>query len=102
MVAAKRARMRTTAWLFIMVLTILGAGCLGSDDHGLAAARSRWNSQRLADYALRWEQGCFCPIDSVRPIRIIVAGGEIRSATYADDGKPVSDVVRPQLKTVDG
>lgn len=94
--------MRTTAWLLVMVFTTLGAGCLGSDDHGLAAARARWKSHLATDYALTWHQACFCPIESVRPIRFTVVAGEVKSATYVEDGEPVSDLIRPLLKTIDG
>jgi hypothetical protein len=101
MVAAEHAGMRTTAMLTMMVLAAL-AGCAGSDDHGLAAARKRWSSHVAPDYAVTWHQECFCPPEAVRPIRLEVSAGAITKATYVDDHQPVDALVRPGLTTIDG
>jgi hypothetical protein len=95
--------MRTPSARLILFLAMLGTACSQSrDDHGLDAARKRWAAHLPGSYSFTRAQRCECLPDQTRPIRISVTAGQITSAVYVDDQRPVSDQVRGTLLTIDG
>jgi hypothetical protein len=87
---------------FVIVVISLAACAPSVDDRELADARDQWAQQIPDAYELTWQQQCFCTADMVRPIRIRVAGGQIASASFIDDGTAVGEPTRGRLTTVDG
>jgi len=95
--------MRTTFACLLLTLATLGTACSESpDDHGLAAARRQWADHLPAAYSFTWTQGCECISDMRRPIRISVTAGQLTSAVFVDDQRPVGEPVRGYLVTIDG
>jgi hypothetical protein len=99
--------MRTLASLASLALLAVVAPACASDaspnqDEDLLAHRMMWSRPGRYFYSFTWQQGCFCPTEMTRPIRITVETGQIKSAVYADDHLPVSASVQSSLLTIEG
>lgn len=95
--------MRTTFACLILTLMALSPACSQSaDDHGLATARMNWAAHLPSSYSFTRQQLCECLTDVTRPIRISVTAGQITSAVFVDDQRPVGDPVRGTLLTIEG
>jgi hypothetical protein len=78
------------------------ASCAISDDHGLGAARARWADQHLTSYQITSQTGCFCPPERTDPIRLVVTGGAIASASYVADQRALGAAILQDQLTVEG
>ena len=97
-----------------LVLAALAAGCAephpgapppDTEDHtqdDLDLNRMRFTQVQPPQYSFTWQQGCFCPEEMTRPIRITVTNGDITKAVYVADQQPVRDSIRQGLRTIDG
>ena len=121
--AVLRRRARPLSFL-LLLLAAVAAGCsgpvkgTGPDVEGLLtrgsaqadldAARAIWAQRKPAVYRFVVRRSCECLPDATRAMRIQVrrhggAPGElVESVTFADDGKPVPEIARPPVLTVDG
>lgn len=64
----------------------------------LEDATDLWNSRGVTDYAFVYRRLCFCNFDFVRPVRMVVQGGQISDARYADG----SDASSERRQTIAG
>lgn len=48
--------------------------------------QAQWESQGIGSYQFDLQVNCFCLVDLVRPVRIVVENGEVSTITYLDDG----------------
>jgi len=105
--------MRTRLVCLLLTLAAAGTGCANPDptepidhqDHtqdDLDLNRMYFTRVQRPQYSFTWQQGCFCPEESIKPIRITVKGGDITKAVYVADGQPVSASVRSGLRTIEG
>jgi hypothetical protein len=62
---------------------------LGPEQSELDHARVRWESRLPVLYEFRFQRGCFCPPEIVRPVRITVSNGVVISAVDPDTNEPV-------------
>lgn len=93
----------------LSALAALASACAadaGSGDSSgvvdLDAHRMQWNRPGRDAYSFVWQQSCFCPSEVTRAIRVTVDFDRIVSATYVDDGQPVSAYARSTLLTING
>lgn len=82
--------------LLSVLLAALLAGCsifgldgLGDERDELRDARARWRRADLEDYSYTLERSCFCGMETIGPVRIVVRGDSVVSRTYTRDGTPV-------------
>ena len=68
----------------------------------LKVNREQWASQGIDSYQVRFQRSCFCGPDYRRAAVVVVRGGEIASATYADDGTVVEPEFFDRYETIDG
>jgi len=92
-----------------LVLALAGAGCLSTDPTAKSQTEIDLDNNRMLfaqdprmSYQFTWQQSCFCPEDTIRPIRITVSGTNLTNAVYVSDQQPVSAAVRDTLKTIPG
>lgn len=75
-------------------------------DPQIAAAlrtnREQWTSQGTDSYQVRFQRSCFCGPDFRRAALLVVRGGEIASAAYADDGTAVEPEFFSRYETIEG
>ena len=74
------------------VLALGLAGCVSSPDEvdaELERNRDRWRAQRLADYVVQYQLGCFCAVDVAEPVLLTVRGGGLVAVARVSDGHPV-------------
>jgi hypothetical protein len=101
MLAAGEPIMRKIFGGLLMTVAAASGACADSpNDHGLAAARAKWDHP--VSYQFVWARGCECPTDATRPTLIGVNSNQITSAVYVDDQTPVAEQFRGLLRTVDG
>ena len=62
----------------------------------------KWTRQGIDSYQVRFQRSCFCVPDFRRAAVLVVRGGEIASATYADDGTVVEAEFFGRYETVEG
>ena len=65
------------------------SSALGPEQSELDRARGRWESVGSESYGFRFQRGCFCPPEIVRPVRIEVRDGVVISAVDPDTNEPV-------------
>jgi hypothetical protein len=88
-------------------LVLLGAAAcsdLGVDIRSLTdleKAASRWDREGPAAYVYAVERLCFCPVESIGPVRVWV-NGNVVSREYVDTGDPVPPSMEPLFPTVEG
>ncbi len=68
----------------------------------LAENRAKWAVQGAAEYTFNFSRGCFCLPDYTREATLVVASGQINSATYVDDGAVVAGDVVELYRTIEG
>lgn len=91
-----RSGVRRGALQATLVLGIasLVAGCSTSPFDLSASAvrdhRAAWEALGLTDYEFDVHRQCECSADWVRPARVVVRGGRVVEATYADSGQPAA------------
>ncbi len=94
--------MKLRALLFIPILTL--AGCLfgpdGTSDE-LSSNRNRWESQGWDSYEYWYQNTCFCPVEYVEPVTVLVRGGRVISARVVATGVYVPAESLDRYKTVD-
>ncbi len=73
------------------VLGLALSGCGGSGYTELAKNRDRWDRQRPATYAYRYEETGFTPVGG-EPWTVVVSGFDVTTVTYAIEGSPPSGV----------
>jgi len=87
-----------------LLVTVLFAGCSSLTEprttRDLAAARARWASTAPASYDFTVAPSCFC-VGNTRPTTVVVEGGTVTSARYADTGEPVPQAIAQSEPTVD-
>src|SRR3954468_14007415 len=106
--------MRTQLACLSLALAALATGCaephpgappVDDQDHTqdeLDLNRMYFTRVARPQYSFTWQQGCFCPEEMTRPIRITVTGADITKAVYVADQQPVRDSIRAGLRTIDG
>jgi len=105
--------MRTRLACLLLTLAAVGTGCANPDptepvdnqahtQDELDLNRMYFTRVQRPQYSFTWQQGCFCPEEMTKPIRITVKGGDITKAVDVADGQPVSASVRSGLRTIDG
>lgn len=67
------------------------------DDH-----RMLWNRPNRTEYSFVWQQGCFCPDEVSRPMRVNVKNDQVVSAAYVSDGQPVAATAKNTILTING
>lgn len=81
-----------TGALTAAVLIGGAVGCsnpLGPEQSELDQARERWELVGSQFYGFRFQRGCFCPPEIVRPVRIEVRDGLVISAVDPDTNEPI-------------
>jgi hypothetical protein len=68
---------------------------------GVVTAQNQWEAQGIHSYQFDLQVGCFCIFDLVRPVRIVVANGEVSSITYLDDGESADPALFNGYATMD-
>jgi hypothetical protein len=68
---------------------ILGVGEDGNRDL-LERNRRRWAENAPANYHFVFQRVCFCPLEIVSPVEVVVRGGVVVSRTYVQTGQPVT------------
>ncbi len=85
-----------------LLVTIVSAGCIWPTvpraTRDLDAARARWASTAPVSYDITVTKSCFC---DGRTMIVVVDGGKVSSARYADTGEPVPQAVAQNVITVD-
>ena len=81
--------------------SILGLDGLGEERDALRDARVRWGRADLDAYAFTLQRGCFCPMELIGPVRIVVRGDSVVSRTYSTDGTPVPAQWAPYFGTME-
>lgn len=81
--------------------SILGLDGLGEERDALRDARVRWGRADLDAYAFTLQRGCFCPMELIGPVRIVVRGDSVLSRTYTADGTPVPAQWAPYFGTME-
>ncbi len=61
-----------------------------------------WEELGISDYSFRFSRSCFCPIDLLRPVEIVVRGDTIASVTDVESGEPVDPSNVQFYRTIDG
>lgn len=92
-------------FMFPSFVALFAVGCAAEpspEESQLESALHTWSVHGPSQYSFTWQRSCECTTDTVRPIRITVAGDAITSAVYVDDQTPVSTEVRAGLLTIDG
>jgi hypothetical protein len=64
------------------------------------AAKHSWEASGISNYRFRLEKACFCPSNG--PVSVVVRSGQVVSATYTVDGRPVGDEWWGTLPTMTG
>ena len=81
-----------------MLVALLWSGCLaacsdlGIDVGSLAdleRAEARWDRVRPESYSFAVERICYCPVEGIGPVRILVEGDSVLTRTYVDSGEGV-------------
>jgi hypothetical protein len=74
-----------------------------ADEAGLLArSQGQWQALRLSHYRYTFEQQCFCPPETRRPVVVEVQDGVVRAVVFADDQTPVADAAYGSYLTIDG
>lgn len=100
--------MSRASFLLTLLAATASATCadLGPRDDGLAREiagnRRLWESVRPAAYVYEVERQCFCIREAIGPVRVAVAGGQVRARTYSGDGSPVRDDLRSLFPAAEG
>lgn len=68
---------------------------------GLLAAQNQWEAQGIDSYQFDLQVGCFCILDLVRPVQVVVENGQVRSITYLDDGASADIILFEDFATID-
>jgi hypothetical protein len=92
--------------LLVLLVGCCAAGCsdLGFDVRSLTdleKARARWERESLGPYVYAVERLCYCPVESMGPVRVVVAGSSV-TRTYVDTGDPVPPSMEHLFPTVEG
>ncbi len=85
------------AFTKLAIVGLLGqvAGCPNKGDGDaqiaaeLAANRARWTATGPSSYEYHYRRLCFCPVDAVREVALIVSDDAVISGVYIDDGTAV-------------
>ncbi|MCG8466881.1 MAG: DUF6174 domain-containing protein [Gemmatimonadetes bacterium] len=99
--ARRAARRPLRAGWIVVALTAVGCSSpLGPEQDDLSAARARWASLSPDRYTFVLQRSCFCPPETVRPMRIEVLGSIVNEAVYSDTEEPVA-IPLEQVPTID-
>lgn len=77
------------AWLKygLVALALAGTAC-GSDGESererTSEALELWRSKAPLEYTFVYSRGCYCPMEYVMPVRVVVRRGQVVSARFAD------------------
>jgi hypothetical protein len=85
----------------ILVLALPALRASGAVQGGDLTLQAQWESQGIESYAYDLQVSCFCIIDLVRPVHIVVENGEVSSITYLDDGTPADAALFNGFATID-
>lgn len=88
---------RRLAW--VLVLAGCGAPTGPNPQDELAAARARWEAQRLDGYQFELTRMCLCVLGG-RVVTVRVEGGAVAEASYADSNTAVEAALRSYLPTI--
>ena len=100
--------MKRTLTLALLASATLFPACSdmgpGSDDleRQIATQRAIWKAYRPATYTFDVERLCFCAEEARGPVRVSVAGEQVRARTYLGDGSPVDASYHDLFPSVDG
>lgn len=72
----------------------LGPGCSTGELNTLEEARLKWSESGITSYSYSLQRGCFCPPESIGPVRITVVNGQVVSRTLIETSQAVTDTVR--------
>ena len=95
-------RVATTA--IAAILWVAQAGCDNptAQDTPLRSARAKWASQAPAAYSYIVSRGCFCPVEAIGPVTVLVRNGVVESLKYTQTGADVPLQYRNWFPTVEG
>ena len=71
-------------------------------DTELKSARAKWASQAPAVYSYTVSRGCFCPVEAIGPVTVLVRNGVVESLRYTQTGTDVPQQYRSNFPTVEG
>jgi hypothetical protein len=92
----------------VLALLLSGCGILGLEDDQdraldlLERSRSRWSDRAPGRYGFVLERFCFCPLEAIGPVQVIVEHGVVISRTYVESGLPVPEQWRPLFPAMEG
>ena len=84
---------------------LLGPAACGNPtgpDSQLKSARAKWVSQAPAAYSYTVSRGCFCPVEAIGPVTVLVRNGVVESLKYTQTGADVPQQYRSFFPTVEG
>lgn len=97
--------MRRLGWLVVVVPLLAACSDLGPGDARLArleANLARWDSLGPDSYVYAFERLCFCPVESLGPVRVTVEDGVAVERVYVDTGAAVPPAHAQGFPTVRG
>ena len=90
----------------VIALAALASGCFthssanGRARSELARQRAMFDQAGLTSYVITEQQSCFCDPNFTAAMRVTVTNGNLVSAVYVADGKPVPANLREGVKTI--
>ncbi|MGQ0702001.1 MAG: DUF6174 domain-containing protein [Gemmatimonadales bacterium] len=85
--------------VFVLALAACGAPTGPSPQDELAAARARWEAQRMDSYEFELTRMCLC-IFGGRVVTVRVEAGAVAAANYADSNTAVEAALLSYLPTI--
>lgn len=93
---------RVSAILAVLIFSLTGCDNPFGPKSDLESARDRWESRGPASYSYTVSRGCFCPMEAIGPVTVVVKNGVVESRRYTETGVAVPDNYTAIFPNVEG
>src|SRR5262252_7521777 len=86
-----RSRLSTSSMLFVLLFGVACSNPVGPNagPAQLAGNRQMFQTTVGASYSVRYQNNCFCPTESLQPVKMTVRNGVITDIVRTSDGSAV-------------